>query len=59
MLAHQIRVQMSALGPDAFAGNPDVEYIGTFGDEHVGHWQHTAGGLGSSAIAGKGEWTYR
>ncbi len=51
----QIRLDMSTLGPQEFAGNPDVEYIGLFGDESVWHWQHASGGLGNSMVAGKGK----
>jgi hypothetical protein len=51
----QIRLGMSTLGPREFAGNPDVEYIGLFGDENVWHWQHSAGSVGTSVLAGKGE----
>ncbi len=51
----QIRLAMSTLGPNEFAGNPDVEYIGLFGDQSVWHWQHASGGLGSTLVAGKGK----
>ena len=51
----QIRLAMSNLGPREFAGNPDVEYIGLFGDESVWYWRHTAGSLGYSVVAGKGK----
>jgi hypothetical protein len=36
----RIRLDLSALGQNEFAGIPDVEYIGLFGDEYVWHWQH-------------------
>ncbi len=55
LVIDQIRLAMSGLSPREFAGNPDVEYIGLFGDENVWHWQHSAGSLGASALAGKGE----
>lgn len=50
----QIRLSMSTLGPREFAGNPDVEYIGLFGDQNVWHWQHQSGSPGSSMPVGKG-----
>jgi hypothetical protein len=49
----KIRLSMSTLGPREFAGNPDVEYIGLFGDEYVWHWRHAAQGLGDLAAARK------
>ncbi len=49
----QIRLNMSTLGPRAFAGNPDVEYIGLFGDQNVWHWQHSPGAVGTTMVAGK------
>lgn len=51
----QIRLDMSGLGARAFAGQPDVQYIGIFGDEHVWHWQHTTGASGAILAAGKAE----
>ncbi len=49
----QIRLDMSTLGPHAFAENADVEYIGLFGDQNVWHWQHAPGAVGNTAVAGK------
>ena len=49
----QIRLDMSPLGPRAFAANPDVEYIGLFGDQNVWHWQHAPGAAGTTMVAGK------
>jgi hypothetical protein len=49
----QIRLDMSTLGPRAFAENPDVEYIGIFGDQNVWHWQHAPGAVGRTMVAGK------
>ncbi len=49
----QIRLDMSTLGPRAFAGNPDVEYIGLFGDQNVWYWRHSPGAVGNTMVAGK------
>ena len=49
----KIRLALSTLGTREFAGKPDVEYIGLFGDEYVWHWQHSPGSLGRYAISGK------
>jgi hypothetical protein len=55
IVVDQIRLDMSAFGPHAFAGNPDVEYIGLFGDQNVWHWQHASGTVGHRMVAGKAE----
>lgn len=45
----RILLSMSTLGPHEFAGNPDVEYIGVFGDEYAWTCRHAAAGLGDLA----------
>jgi hypothetical protein len=49
----QIRLAMFALGPREFSGVPDLQYVGSFGDEYVWHWQHAPTGQGSFMVAGK------
>ncbi|MGE5073468.1 MAG: hypothetical protein ACM3MF_08580 [Anaerolineae bacterium] len=55
----EIRLGMSTLGRHAFAGNPDVEYIGLFGDQNVWHWQHSPAGVGDHQVVGKAPWIFR
>jgi hypothetical protein len=49
----KIRLAMSTLGPREFAGVPDVQFVGTFGDEYVWHWQHAPAAQGSLIAVGK------
>jgi hypothetical protein len=51
----QIRLQMFPQGERGFAGNPDVKFVGQFGDEYVWRWQHSTGGFGNPLVAGKGQ----
>ncbi|HTP03453.1 MAG TPA: glycosyltransferase family 39 protein [Anaerolineales bacterium] len=53
IVVDRIRLDMSDLGLRTFAGIPDVQYVGTFGDEYVWHWQHPSAVLGGVSIAGK------
>ncbi|MFH1184155.1 MAG: hypothetical protein V1755_03840 [Chloroflexota bacterium] len=53
-----IRLNLSPLSVRDFADNPQIEYIGVFGDEHVWRWERSAWGPGGAVTESK-RWTFR
>lgn len=54
IVVDKIRLDLASMSPKALTTNPQIEYIGLFGDEYVWRWPRSAA-AGAAQVLGKGQ----